>query len=219
MSLAPDLNPVPSRINRGAFIGEGGEGKIFEVEGRPDLCVKVYHHPLSPAKAAKIQSMVECAPKGVEAFAAWPLMLLRSGKGGAPSAVVMPRIANARDIHLLYSPKARRQHFPRADWTFLLLTAQNLAGAFANVHTIGCVIGDVNHGSVLVKDNAQVALIDCDSFQLRADGRLYECEVAVPTFTPRAVRTPVPAPVRPVEIGRPVAFVSVPEVGVPSAPE
>ena len=36
---------------------------------------------------------------------------------------------------------------------------------------------------------------------------------------PRAVITPVPAPVRPVEIGRPVAFVSVPLVGVPKAPE
>jgi DNA-binding helix-hairpin-helix protein with protein kinase domain len=176
-------NPVPSRINRGAFIGEGGEGKIFEVEGRPDLCIKVYHHPITAKKAAKIHSMIGRAPRGVEGFAAWPLMLLQ-GNQGASNAVVMPRIANGRDIHLLYSPKARRQHFPRADWSFLVLAAQNLAGAFSNVHTIGCVIGDVNHGSVLVKENAQVALIDCDSFQLRTDAQLYECEVAVPTFTP-----------------------------------
>ena len=40
---------------------------------------------------------------------------------------------------------------------------------------------------------------------------------ADPTLTARAVRTPVPVPVRPVEIGRPVAFVSVPLLGVPSA--
>ena len=40
---------------------------------------------------------------------------------------------------------------------------------------------------------------------------------AEPTFTASAVRTPVPVPVRPVEIGRPVAFVSVSAVGVPSA--
>ena len=40
---------------------------------------------------------------------------------------------------------------------------------------------------------------------------------AEPTFTARAVRTPVPVPVRPVEIGRPVAFVSVTDDGVPSA--
>jgi len=38
---------------------------------------------------------------------------------------------------------------------------------------------------------------------------------AEPTFTASAVRTPVPVPVRPVEIGRPVAFVSVTADGVP----
>jgi len=40
---------------------------------------------------------------------------------------------------------------------------------------------------------------------------------AEPTLTARAVRTLVPVPIRPVEIGRPVAFVSVSAVGVPSA--
>ena len=34
-----------------------------------------------------------------------------------------------------------------------------------------------------------------------------------------AVATPLPNPDTPVEIGRPVAFVSVPLVGVPKAPE
>ena len=38
---------------------------------------------------------------------------------------------------------------------------------------------------------------------------------ADPTFIPRAVRTPVPAPVSPVEIGKPVALVRVTFVGVP----
>jgi len=38
---------------------------------------------------------------------------------------------------------------------------------------------------------------------------------AEPTLTAKAVNTPVPVPVRPVEIGRPVAFVSVNDDGVP----
>jgi DNA-binding helix-hairpin-helix protein with protein kinase domain len=174
---------LPTKINRGPLIGEGGEGRIYAVEGHPHLVVKAYHKPLSQKKAAKIQTMIERTPARVEAFAAWPLKLMKD-RQGAPSAIVMPKIEAAKDIHLLYSPKARRRHFPRADWTFLIQTAQNLSGAFANVHTIGCVIGDVNHGSVLVKENAQVALIDCDSFQVKAGPDLFECEVAVPTFTP-----------------------------------
>lgn len=40
---------------------------------------------------------------------------------------------------------------------------------------------------------------------------------ADPILTAKAVRTPVPVPVRPVEIGRAVAFVSVTDDGVPSA--
>ena len=38
---------------------------------------------------------------------------------------------------------------------------------------------------------------------------------AEPTLTAKAVNTPVPVPVRPVEIGRPVAFVSVTADGTP----
>lgn len=174
---------LPTTINLGPLIGEGGEGRIYAVDGHEKLVVKVYHQPLTEKKAKKLQHMIALAPPQVDAFAAWPLKLMKD-KQGAPSAVVMPKIAGGKDVHLLYSPKARRQHFPRADWKFLVHTAQNLAGAFANVHAIGCVIGDVNHGSVLAKDNAQVALIDCDSFQLKVDTELYECEVAVPTFTP-----------------------------------
>jgi len=41
---------------------------------------------------------------------------------------------------------------------------------------------------------------------------------AVPTFTARAVATPVPSPDIPVDTGRPVRFVAVPLDGVPSAP-
>ena len=40
---------------------------------------------------------------------------------------------------------------------------------------------------------------------------------ADPTLIARAVRTPVPVPVRPVEIGKPTAFVRLTDDGVPSA--
>lgn len=39
---------------------------------------------------------------------------------------------------------------------------------------------------------------------------------AEPTFTAKAVATPVPKPDTPVEIGKPVALVNVPEAGVPN---
>jgi probable HAF family extracellular repeat protein len=35
-----------------------------------------------------------------------------------------------------------------------------------------------------INDSATVSLIDCDSFQIRSNGRLYTCEVGVPEYTP-----------------------------------
>jgi DNA-binding helix-hairpin-helix protein with protein kinase domain len=96
----------------------------------------------------------------------------------------MPKFSGRKDVHRLYSPKSRRVDFDKADWRFLVRAAANTARAFAVVHETGCVIGDVNHGSVLVAPDMTVRLIDCDSFQVVSPGRRYLCEVGVETFTP-----------------------------------
>jgi uncharacterized repeat protein (TIGR01451 family) len=48
------------------------------------------------------------------------------------------------------------------------------------------VIGDVNESNVLAGDNALVALISTDSFQVKdsRDGKIYRCPVGKPEFTP-----------------------------------
>jgi len=66
----------------------------------------------------------------------------------------------------------------------LVRAAGNIARAVSNVHSTGCVIGDINHSSVLVSDNATVVLIDSDSFQFVFNGVTYPCKVGVPEFTP-----------------------------------
>ncbi|NMB80172.1 MAG: hypothetical protein GYA23_13870, partial [Methanomicrobiales archaeon] len=50
------------------------------------------------------------------------------------------------------------------------------------------VIGDVNEGNILVDSKACVRLIDCDSFQVRAEGTLFPCEVGVAHFTPPEIQ-------------------------------
>ena len=40
---------------------------------------------------------------------------------------------------------------------------------FRGLHTIGVWVGDVNPSNILVSDGVSVMLIDCDSFQYRAD--------------------------------------------------
>lgn len=168
---------------RGALIGRGGEGAVYEVAGRPDLAMKIYHEALAPEKVEKLKALAVRAESGGAGYAAWPQSLVR-GDRNSVVGFVMPRVPGARDINALYSPKARREHFPQADWRFLVRAAVNLSAAVANVHELGCVIGDVNQSSVLVRPDAQVVLIDCDSFQIEAGGCVFPCEVGVPMFTP-----------------------------------
>ena len=96
----------------------------------------------------------------------------------------MPKITKRKNIHHLYGPKSRLQDFPKADWRFLVRAAANTAIAFSTIHDAKCVIGDVNHGSIMVAEDATVRLIDCDSFQVNVQNHYFRCEVGIETFTP-----------------------------------
>ena len=97
----------------------------------------------------------------------------------------MARVGGFKPIHLLYSTASRRKEFPTADWAFLVQTALNCAGVFEELHAAGHLVGDVNESNLLVSPkDATVRLIDCDSFQIRAGGQVFRCEVGVPLFTP-----------------------------------
>ena len=172
-----------TRVRLGARLGQGGEGAIYELEGRPGVVAKIFHQPLPEQRAEKIRAMVASRTPALERLTAWPIELL-SLPGGRPIGVKMPRVVGHRDIHQLYSPKSRRTAFPRADWRFLVRVSANVARAFATVHAEGAVIADVNHGGILVGADARVRLIDCDSFQITAGGRCFPCDVGTPTFTP-----------------------------------
>jgi DNA-binding helix-hairpin-helix protein with protein kinase domain len=119
-------------------------------------------------------------------LAAWPVAVLRTRVNGDIAGFAMPNIRGYKDVHLLYSPKSRVRDFPpKVNWAFLVHAAANIARAFSVVHEQGHVIGDVNERNLKVSpDSAVVNLIDCDSFQIRAETRYFLCEVGVPTYTP-----------------------------------
>jgi DNA-binding helix-hairpin-helix protein with protein kinase domain len=185
LSKRPDslVDDAGIAVAVGTLLGEGGEGAVWDIPSRRDLVAKVYHRPLSKDRADKIRAMTPLRTDALAKLTAWPVGLLRHKTNG-PIGLLMPRIAGHKDIHHLYSPKSRRVDFQTADWRFLIRTAANTARAFGAVHDTGSVIGDVNHGSVLVNQDATVKLIDCDSFQITAGGRRFFCEVGVETFTP-----------------------------------
>ena len=171
-------------IATGAVLGQGGEGAVYEIAGNPREVAKLYSKPVSAEKQRKLSAMVSCCVPDLLKYAAWPTNTLHRSRGGEVIGITMPRINGAKEIHQLYSPAQRRSTFPRADWHFLLRTARNCAAAFHILHARGFVVGDVNHGNVLVTTKAVANFIDCDSFQFQANGQLFRCEVGVPFFTP-----------------------------------
>ena len=150
--------------------------------GRPELLAKIYRRTPNRIAIDKLGALVRGSTPDLLAVAALPTECLRSSSGTVVG-FVMPRIADARGIHELYSPRARLRHFPSADFRFLIHVAANVARLVAAVHGAGFIIGDVNHGNILVRNDGTVAAIDCNSFQV-GDGSRYPCGVGVELFTP-----------------------------------
>jgi DNA-binding helix-hairpin-helix protein with protein kinase domain len=171
-------------VSLGAELGRGGEGSVYAVPTRRGLVAKVYHQPVDPEKAAKLSTMVRLRADAVLRLAAWPVDTLHDRPNGVVTGLLMPEVKGHKEIHTLYGPRSRLSEFPNATWPFLIHTAANLARAFAAIHDHGHVVGDVNHGNVVVSPQATVMLIDCDSFQVADRGHSYLCEVGVSTHTP-----------------------------------
>jgi DNA-binding helix-hairpin-helix protein with protein kinase domain len=167
----------------GAKLKTGGEAAIHEIENVDHLLAKVYLKAQTPEKIAKLDAMLAHQGSDIRSISAWPIETIFNEEGRL-SGFLMQKIADARDIHQLYSPKSRKAYFPKADWAFLVHASQNLAKAFAVAHANHCVIGDVNQGSILVTAKATMTLVDCDSFQYCGGGRTFRCEHGVDIFTP-----------------------------------
>ena len=174
------------RVRIGTELGRGGEATVYSVEGQPALVAKIYHQPPGPDKAEKLSQMVRLQSERLLALAAWPVGTLFTPGNRSMAGFLMKNVSGLKDIHLLYNPKTRTREFPpKANWRFLIHTASNVARAFSVIHDNAHVIGDVNQSNIRVSlETAVVSLVDCDSFQICSNGKVYPCEVGVPLFTP-----------------------------------
>jgi DNA-binding helix-hairpin-helix protein with protein kinase domain len=170
-------------VSFGRELGKGGEGYVREVAGHPGTVAKVYHAVPSPIKIEKLGLLASLATPDLLSVSAWPTGTLSDRPGGIIRGILLPRVVG-REVHFIYSPAQRRQHFPKSNWSFLVHVAMNAAAAVQTIHGNGYVIGDLNQGGFFVSDEGTVRLIDCDSFQLKHNRKVYRCEVRVPHYTP-----------------------------------
>ena len=121
----------------GPEVGSGGEGVVHAIAQRPELLAKIYRQ--TPHASSRSRSFALWRGPGRPRcwlIAALPTECLKS-PSGVTVGFTMPRIADARGIHELYSPRARVRHFPSADFRFLVHVAANVARLVAAIHADG----------------------------------------------------------------------------------
>lgn len=180
---APALFLDGKPIRLGERIGRGGEGEVFVLSDDPNRAVKVYTVANLDQREQKVDSMVRMGLSQKSQLVAFPQGVARD-QSGRFRGFVMQLVRDHKPLFELYSPGARKQNFPSADYRFLVRAALNTARAVASVHATGCVIGDINHSGILVSKSATAALIDADSFQVSDGARQFLCAVGVPEYTP-----------------------------------
>lgn len=183
--------------DRRDLLGEGGEGKVYNVANAPHLVAKIYHKPKKPEDAQKLAERAEKIPVMVRnppadngtaghRSVAWPVDILVRPNGTREFVgFLMYKLSKAETFYEVANPSRRKKtKFHTYTLEHLYGVACNLVSAFESLHDAGYVVGDVNEGNVLVTEQGLVTVIDTDSFQVPGPrGRIFRCPVGKPEFT------------------------------------
>ena len=187
------LTPEGEALELGNLLGQGGEGAVYRVPGRPGAAAKIWNSGTNnPETRRKLRAMLDNPPpQGDPPGVAWPTGPLNNERG-EPAGFLMPLLdpREHRSIFQYFNPGARRGLERRANIRVrdreLLTIARNLSAAVAAVHQAGHVIGDVNEKNVMVGDRLQVTLVDADSMQVQdtLGKRTHRCTKGRDDYTP-----------------------------------
>jgi len=168
----------------------GGEGELFGIEERPDYCAKLFYEKrLTVTLFQKVAAMVANPPDAGltdqreshgSVVLAWPQSLLFDSPLGSRNFIgyTMSLIDTGlfREAHFYYDPRDRIREFGGAfSWRYLLTAAYNIATVTDDIHRHGHCVADFSGRNILIARTAAVAVIDCDSFQVRdaTSGRVF----------------------------------------------
>lgn len=170
-------------------IGSGGEGIVYQTDD-PSIAVKIYKNP-SPEIERKIRYMVSCPIDSRAKDAArtpviaWPQDTLY--ENGKFVGYAMPLATDTIPIYTLCrGGEKARSFFKNYSWLTHLGVAFNLANTVKYLHSMDCIVGDMNSKNIVVHRNGFITFLDVDSFDLTnsVTGEHFPCTVGRPEFLP-----------------------------------
>ena len=180
----------------GARLGGGGEGTVYVCDSHRGQAVKIWHQPRGGDDRRKVEIIVATRPPapGRGYFIAWPTAVVYNRRRQA-CGLIMPLLPSSewQEAVALMNPSLRertaqeqRRASGRVSQRDLALAARNYAAGVAAIHARGCYLGDINDKNVLIDAGNNVAIIDCDSFQVTdpKTGRIHRAPKARPEYQP-----------------------------------
>ena len=176
------------KVTLGKMVNKGGaSGKIYEVEGRSESVVKIFHNvEKSATNRQKLQAMLLNKPNfepvkvnGAEYIQiAWPEALLDDEKGFCVG-YMMPLIDMNKAVSLdhLMQKAIRKKLNLSEKYAYRIFAAYNVALMVTELHKCGHYIIDLKPSNLYVyKENMLVAVVDCDGFSIKGENTRYPAE-------------------------------------------
>jgi len=157
-------------------LAHGGEGTVFDIDARADVC-KVYHQEkLTVAKEQKVSLMV--ARQLSEPALCWPIDVVRDSDG-VFRGFIMPRARGHSLRETLFVPRLFLEENPSWTRRESVRLAITILERIDCLHGLNVLIGDINELNILMVDQNEVYFVDCDSYQVEG----YPCPVGTTNFT------------------------------------
>lgn len=186
-----DVNGNARTINLGQELASGGAGTVHVVIGDPSIVVKLYNTETLKSDGQIYAEKIKCMLKSVPSIAgtkagvvelAWPNALAQDLSGHFVG-FAMPALdfQNTEGLQSLLIPKLARLKFKNSNLGIRITVAANLSTVVSSIHAKGHQIVDLKPPNLrLYRNGLQVAVLDCDGFQIQLPGR----KLPAPQVTP-----------------------------------
>ena len=169
-------------------LAAGGEGEIFDINGRPNFVAKIYKTgKASLDKEKKLIKMVNEPPdKSVLSQIAWPQDVLYNT--GQFVGFIMHKMDINEDLNVIYEYGSAAK-YPNMLWENRIIIAENLCVVLDSVHSAGHTCGDFNPKNISVNPTTgHIMFLDTDSYHITDGADVYRCDVGIPEYLPAEVQ-------------------------------